>query len=1046
MQGIIQYFINNSIAANLLMVAIFIMGVFGLLNMKSTFFPEVESRIISVQAIYPGASPEEIEEGVINKIEENLKGLTGVERYTSVSKENAGTVTVEVLRGYDTDVVLQDVKNAVNSIVSFPVGLETPVIYKLENLGFAISFAISGNVDLKTLKSFGRTAENDLRAIDGISKVELSGFPDEEIEIAFRERDLRAYNLTFQQAAAAVRAENLEITGGTIKTDNEELLVRARNKAYYAEGLRDIVMKSNPNGSVVRLSQIADIKDQWAENSPNRVYQNGKPAVVVTVQNTLEEDMITITDLVREYMEEFNAENEVVEATVVRDGSIVLRQRMALLTENGLLGFGIVLVLLAMFLHWRLAFWVALAIPISFAGMFVCAWLLDVTLNVVSLFGMILVIGILVDDGIVIAESIYQQYEKGVPRYEAAVKGTMAVLPAVFSAIITTIFAFSTFLLLDGRLGDIFTEMSLVIIFSLIFSLIEGALILPPHVAHSKALEPDAKPNKVQAALDRGLFWVRDKFYAPVLRFAMYNKLLTFGALVAVLFMSFGMVGGGMVGTTFFPVIEGDDVNVTLQMPAGTREHVTNKWLTHIEEAAWEVNEELSEKYYGSEMDLILKVQRTVGPTTYQGNLAITLLDGETRGEVKAREVSNAIRERAGEIAGAEVVTYGARNTFGKPISVSLVGNNYEELSAATETLKARMSQLTELTDVVDNNQEGLREVNVTLKEKARYLGLNVQDILAQVRAGFFGSEVQRLQRGRDEVRVWVRYDETDRDNLEALADMRVRFLDGREFPLSEVVNLDTERGVISINHIDGRREVKVEADIANDQVSVADITENIKTEMVPDVLKDYPSVSALYEGQNREQVKTAESMGKILPVILALMFFSIALTFKSITQTISVFLLIPFCFIGVIWGHWLNAAPISLFSALGVIALIGILVNDALVLVTTYNSLLAEGKQQMAAIYEAGLSRFRPIVLTTVTTFAGLAPLLFETSLQAQFLIPMAIAVSFGLLVITVIILVLLPVYLITFNRLKVYGKKAWNGVKPTYEEVENAARVQNV
>ena len=818
-------------------------------------------------------------------------------------------------------------------------------------------------------------------------------------------------------------------------------MVRAKAKSYYAEGFRDIVVKTNANGSVVRLYQIADVTDKWAENSPNRNFQNGKPAVVVTVQNTLEEDMLTVVDLVRDYMEEFNQTNNVVRATVIRDGSIVLRQRMDLLTKNGLQGFGIVILLLAMFLHWRLAVWVALAIPISFAGMFILAYLLDVTLNVVSLFGMILVIGILVDDGIVIAESIYQKHEQGVPRYRAALEGTMAVLPAVFSAIITTIIAFSTFLVLDGRLGDIFTEMSMVIIFSLVFSLIEGALILPTHVAHSYALNPDAKQNRVQAYLDKGLFWMRDKFYAPILRFAMFNKFLTFAILLAVLIVSFGMVGGGFVKTTFFPTIEGDDANITLQMPAGTREHITNKWLAHIEQAAWAVNEELSDSLYGGEMQLIEKIQRTVGPSTYQGNLAITLLDGETRGDVKVRDVNSRIRERAGEIAEAEVVTYGARQTFGKPISVSLVGSNYEELSGATEALKAKMKTLTELADVVDNNQEGLREVNLTLKEKADFLGLNLSEVLGQVRAGFFGSEVQRLQRGRDEVRVWVRYDEADRDNLKALADMRVRFLDGREFPLSEIANLNTERGVISINHIDGRREVKVEADIANDKVSVPDVTNEIKNEMVPRILVDYPSVSALYEGQNREQEKTAASMQQILPIILLLMFFSIALTFKSISQTAAVFLLIPFCFIGVIWGHWLRDAPISLFSALGVIALVGILVNDALVLVTTYNDLLKAGKKQMAAIYEAGLSRFRPIVLTTVTTFAGLAPLLFEKSLQAQFLIPMAIAVSFGLLVITVIILVLLPVYLVTFNRVKVYASYAWNGKKPTNEAVEPAA-----
>jgi multidrug efflux pump subunit AcrB len=447
MKRFINYFIKYPVAANLIMFGILILGIVGGLSMKSTFFPEVESRIISIQLVYPGASPEEVEEGIIQKIEENLKGVTGVERYTSVSQENSGSVTVEVFKGYDTDEVLQDVKNAVDQISSFPVDMEPAIVYKRENLGFAISFAISGDVDLATLKRFGRQVEDDLLGTDGISKVTLSGFPDEEIEIAFREKDLRAYQLTFQQATQAVRAANVEITGGSIKGQDEELLVRARNKEYYADGLRDIIVKTDANGSVIRLHQIAEVKDQWAD-SPNRSFLNGEPSVVVNVQNTLEEDMITITDKVLEYIDAFNEKNEVVQATVIRDGSVVLRQRIALLTENGILGFTIVVILLAMFLHWRLAFWVAIAIPISFAGMFIMANACGVTINVISLFGMILVIGILVDDGIVIGENIYQQYEQGVPRLQAALNGTLQVLPAVFAAIITTVVAFSSFSLL----------------------------------------------------------------------------------------------------------------------------------------------------------------------------------------------------------------------------------------------------------------------------------------------------------------------------------------------------------------------------------------------------------------------------------------------------------------------------------------------------------------------------------------------------------------------------------------------------------------------
>ncbi|PHN08024.1 efflux RND transporter permease subunit [Flavilitoribacter nigricans] len=1041
MRGFINYFIKYGVAANLLMVGLLILGVVSMFSIKSTFFPEVESRIISIQIVYPGASPEEIEEGVISKIEENLKGLTGVERYTSVSSENSGTVMVEVFKGYDTDVILQDVKNAVDRINSFPVGMEPAVVYKQEFLGFAINFALSGDVDLRTLKRYGREVEDDLRAIDGISKVELSGFPDEEIEIAFRERDLRSYNMTFQQATQAIRAANLDITGGTLKSEKEELLIRARNKEYYADGLRDIIVKTTADGSVVRLYQIADIRDKWADN-PDRSFLNDDASVIVTVQNTLEEDLLTVAENVRNYLEGFNERNDIVQATIIRDGSEILQQRMSLLTKNGVQGFIIVMILLAMFLHWRLAFWVALAIPISFAGMFVVANLLDITFNVISLFGMIIVIGILVDDGIVIGENIYQQYEKGVPRFQAALNGTMQVLPAVFAAIITTIIAFSTFLFIDGNLGDFFAEMSIVVIFSLVFSLVEGAIILPTHVAHSKALSKDRKPNAVQRNLDKLMNFMRDTLYAPALRFSMQNKFLTICIAVAALILTIGSIGGGIIRTTFFPVIERDNINITLQMPAGTREQVTEKWLTHIEDAAKRANEKLSQQFFNGEKEAIERIQMTIGPSTFRGSIDLAILDGENRDPMKVRDVINAIREEAGTIPQAEVVTYGSQSAFGKPVSISLVGEDYPQLQKAIEAVKLEMQQLAELTDVVDNNQEGLREINISLKDKARYLGLNLQEVLGQVRSGFFGSEVQRLQRGRDEVRVWVRYDEEDRKDITQLQDMRVRFLDGREYPLSEIANLEIDRGVININHLDGKREVKVEADVANDNVSVSDLTTNLKEVILPSILVDYPGVQAKFEGQNREQEKSAKSLQTVGTVVLALMFFVIALTFRSINQTIAVFLLIPFGLIGVGWGHWLLDKPISFFSILGFIALVGILVNDALVFVSTYNDNIRDGQKQMDALYDAGLSRFRPIILTSLTTFAGLAPLLLEKSLQAQFLIPMAISVSFGLLAITFIILLVLPAMLIINNRIKVYTAYAWNAKKPTYTEVEPAAK----
>ena len=444
------------------------------------------------------------------------------------------------------------------------------------------------------------------------------------------------------------------------------------------------------------------------------------------------------------------------------------------------------------------------------------------------------------------------------PSLKAAIDGTMRVLPAVFSAIITTVIAFSAFYFIDGRLGDFFSEMSTVVIFSLIFSLVEGALILPTHVAHSKALSPNRKYSMITRGFERLMNFMRDRLYAPGLRFAINNKWLVLSFVVGVLLMTFAAVQGGHIKGTFFPVIERDDIAVTLQMPAGTREHITEKWLDHIEAAAWEANKELSQRFFNGEKDAIVQIQKVVGASASQSGqgesaggapfkwqLVITILPGEERDPMKARDVVNAVREKAGPIYEAEVLTYGSATPFGKPVSISLVGNDYEELDQATIKVKETLASLPDLTDVVDNNQAGLREVNLKLKEKAKYLGLNLQEVVGQVRAGFFGNEVQRLQRGRDEVRVLVRYAEQDRKNLDQLQDMRVRFADGREFPLSEIAEMEVKRGIISINHIDGKREVKVEADVVNDQVSVSSITASLKEEIIPDVLTAYPSERA---------------------------------------------------------------------------------------------------------------------------------------------------------------------------------------------------------
>lgn len=1039
MRGIVAYFINNEIAGNILMILLFVMGLFGLSQMKTTFFPEVESRVINIRAIYPGSSPQEIEEGIVNKIEENLEGLTGIERVSSVSSENSGSITVEVLKGYDTDIILQDVKNAVDQISSFPVSMEPVTIYKLENLGRVLSFSIYGDIPLKALKKKARQVEDELLAIEDLSKITLEGFPEEEIEISFKEEKLRAYNITFSEAATRVRNTNLEITGGTIKTEKEELLIRADNKNYTANEIQDIVIKTNPDGGVVRLHELADVRDKW-EDQPQRSYINGQPSVVLTVQNTLEEDMITIAANVKDYIERFNQQNEEVKAIITEDASITLNQRIDLLTNNGIIGFIIVLILLSMFLHWRLAFWVALAIPISFAGMFLFASLLGVTLNVISLFGMIVVIGILVDDGIVIAENIYQHYERGSKPFQAAIEGTMEVLPAVFSAIITTVIAFSAFFFIDGRLGDFFREMAVVVIFSLVFSLVEGALILPAHIAHSKALKRGEKPNAIMRGLDNMMSFLRDRLYMPVLTWAVRFNYPTLAICVAGLMITFGAMRGGIIKGTFFPVIPRDNYTVDVKMPAGTREDITLDVLNRIEQATQEVNDEMSNKYFGGDLMPIVEMQKIIGPTTYQGNLRVNLLDGERRGDVTARTLIAAIREKLGKVPEAESLTFSSGSPFGKPLSVSLLGQDGNELDKAIIAVKDNLAKIPDLKDIVDNNQQGLKEVSLSLTTKAYALGFTLRDVLSQVREGFFGAEAQRIQRGEDEIRVWLRYGLEDRSDISDLSDMRIRSSSGLSVPLSELAIFDTKRGIVNINHIDGEREVRIEADVSNDQVSISDITSDVRDVILPEVLKDFPSVRASFEGQDREQGKTQKSLGVVMPLIFLLMFFVIVLTFKSVSQALIVFVLLPFGFIGVGLGHWVQGLPISLFSILGVIALIGIFVNDALVFITTFNDKIKTGLELKQAVIETGRSRFRPILLTSITTIAGLAPLIAEKSFQAQFLIPMAISVAYGLLVGTFILLVLIPALLMISNKSKAGIVRIYTGERVERELLEPA------
>lgn len=1056
MKKVINYFIKYHVAVNVVILAFLLFGVLGVSSLKSSFFPLNESHIVQISVAYPGASPQEIEEGVVLKIEDNLKGLAGVERVTSVSRENSGSITVEVEKERDIDFMLLQVKNAVDRVPSFPSGMEPLVVSKQEQIRSTINFALSGeNIPLLTLKKIARQVENDIRAMEGISQIEITGYPEEEIEIAVEENKLLAYKLSFTTVAQAVAKANIIVTGGRLKTEAEEFLIRANNKSYYADELNQIVVASQADGTLIHLGDVAEVRDRFSE-TPNASFINGNLAVNVRISSTNTEDLLSTADKIKAYIKTFNAGRDNLQIEILNDQSILLKQRTNLLVENALQGMLLVLIFLSLFLNTRLAFWVAFGLPIAFLGMFIFAPIFNVTINILSLFGMIIVIGILVDDGIVIAENIYQHYERGKSPFRAALDGVLEVIPPVVSAIITTVLAFSLFLFLDSRIGEFFGEVSIVVILTLVVSLVEALIILPAHLAHSKALSKQRKEPKTLIAKsfaqlrvinefgDRMMQYMRDKIYTPVFEFTLNNRLLTMSLFIAALFLTIGSIGGGVVRTSFFPSIASDRVQVTLTMPNGTNEKITDSIISLIEEKSKIVEQELNEKYL-SETGKTLFVNRikTLGNGSSRASLTLNMLPGEERPDIiRASMVSSRLAELVGPVIGAESLVFGSGNNFGgSPVSVSLLSNNIEELKAAKAELKQILLSNDLLKDVTDNDPAGIKEITIQLKDNGYALGLDLQYIIGQVRSGFFGVQAQRFQRGQDEIRIWVRYKKEDRSSITQLEDMKISLPNGERVPLKEIADYTVERGEVLINHLDGRREIQVSADLKNPQdTSATDIMLDLQQNIIPQIQAKYPTISPSYEGQNREASKLSASLASAGIPILILIYMTIAFTFRSFSQPVLLILLVPLSITGVAWGHWIHNFPLNILSILGIIALIGIMVNDGLVLIGRFNNNLRQGMSFDSALINAGKSRFRAIFLTSVTTVAGLAPLLLEKSRQAQFLKPMAISVSYGIAFATLLTLIVLPIFLSFSNQIKVYLKWLSSGDFPTKEAVERA------
>ncbi|MEM6265573.1 MAG: efflux RND transporter permease subunit, partial [Bacteroidota bacterium] len=783
---------------------------------------------------------------------------------------------------------------------------------------------------------------------------------------------------------------------------------------------------------------VAETKNTFSE-SPDIIKFNGKTAIAIALTNTNSEDLIGSAEKARQYQKGFNDSHDNLFMEITSDFSVVIEDRIALLLENAILGMILVLLLLSFFLRPRVAFWVAFGLPISFFGMFILLPHFGVTLNMLSLFGMILVIGILVDDGIVIAENIYARHEKGESNIKAAVLGTMDVLVPILGAIATTILAFSIFFFLDGQIGAFFGDIAAVVAITLAVSLIEALLILPAHLAHSKDLKGKGKTYKFNIWGDQFIQFLRDKLYSPALRFTLRNKFISFSVLLFLFILTLGAFASGLIKLTFFPSNASDQITITLNTPEGTGEKVTDSLSLYVEEKVWKVNEELGNNELGNPH--IQSSLRQLGPSSSQSSITLNLSPSESR-TLSSSDIANRIRETVGDIPMAEELSFDSgRNVGGMPISISLQSKNLESLERAKEIVYAELRKNQDIKDIVDTSPKGGKEIRLELKENAEILGLTLNNVMGQVRSAFFGKEVQRIQRGQDEIKIWVRYSDKDRSSIRNIQNIQVSTPNGR-IPLSEIATLNIQQGEVAVNHLDGIREVTVEADLANPKASPTAIMQDLTTRIPLLLDEDYPDVTIGAEGQNREVDRITESATHVLPVIIFLIYVTIVFAFRSYSQPLILLAIIPFCLIGVAWGHWLHGFPMSILSYLGIIGLIGIVVNDGLVFTGKFNSYLKEGLPFDEALYQTGRARFRAIFLTSITTIAGLAPLMLERSLQAQFLIPMAISISYGIAIATLLTLFLLPILLSVSNYVKVYVKYFTTGVKPEREEVERAIK----
>ena len=1082
MRGLVTAFARNRVFANILMIMILFAGSLSAYMLTRETFPAFSVDVLLIQVVYPGADPEEIEEGISRKIEEAIDGIEGIKRYTTRSSEGIGTATIEVLERYDIRRVTDEVRNAIDSISTFPVDAERPTITELKITEDVMDVVLYGPLTERQLKEWGERLRDDLRRLPEVSQARLTGVRDYEIGIEISETALREYGLTFEQVATAVAQSSFNLAGGTIRTEGEEIRVRTIGRSYTGEEFGKIVIVARPTGEIITLDRIATIRDDFVEDAV-LFRLNGERAVNISVMKTEEEDSITVAAAVRGWVDAKNAElPEGVGLRIMLDWSELIDARLAMLIRNGLIGLCLVFVVLWLFLDLRLSFWAAMGIPISLAGALFLMFLVGASLNMISLFALIMVIGIIVDDAIVVSEAIYVHRKRGDPPLQAAVNGTMEVGLPVIAAITTTCVAFAPLLFLTGVFGKFIAILPVAVIAALLMSLVEALILLPAHLNDLDDPNRPPKVGRIRSGVRRihhffggGLERFSENRYKPFLHWALHHRYICLAVAVAIVLFTSGLVQGGFVRFEVFPAIDGNLVQASVEFPNGTPAEITEEAIIHMRQAIERVAERMETRTGES---MVRNIMESVGSPgemgmgdgggggPHTGYVRVELLDTELRG-IASVDIEEAWNAEIGDIPGAIAVSFAGIEAGppGKDIEIWLQGEDFDMLLAAADDFTEKLGTFEGLYQISSDYRPGRNEMRLELKPEARALGLTTADLARQVNAGYFGREALRLQRGRDDIRVRVRYTENERSRLTDVEAIRIRTPEGREVPLLSVANVEFAPGFSTITRTDGLRRVVVTAQ-AGRGANAAEITSYLQNgsrtgrgdngaqgfgtasadslelaashPFFDEMLGRYPGLTLAVEGRQKESGDSLGSLVVTFPLAMLGIFVIIATIFRSYFQPIIILMIIPFAIIGAIYGHLLLGLPVSLMSMFGIVALAGVVVNNAIVFIEAYNHNLAAKMGFFDAIVAAGARRFRAIFLTTISTCGGLMPIILERDLQAQIVIPMAVSLAAGVAFGTILTLVLIPCLLAIGNDFRCMAYYARHREWPIRELVE--------